>query len=140
MKIKWFKKGKRMDEVATRLEIPKKIESLNKLNKMHWSDRHRYTSDWAQQIFVEHLRKYRSKPKKAKEKRYVQITSLRKRKLDMDNLIGGCKGLVDALKKHDLIVDDSPKWIEVDYSQEIESKNPRTVIEVRGCVGSEVSE
>lgn len=122
------------------LETPKKIESLNRILKMPSWARKRYNVDWRQEIYIEYLRKYRSKPKQAKEKRYVQITSLRTRKLDMDNLIGGCKGLVDALKKHDLIVDDSPKWIEVEYKQGIESKNPRTVIEVRESVGSEVSE
>ena len=122
------------------IETPKKIESLNRiLNMPSWA-RKRYNVDWAQEIYIEYLRKYRSKPKKALGKRFVQITSLRTRKLDKDNLIGGCKGLVDALKKHNLIVDDSPKWIEVEYKQETEGKNPRTVIEVRECVGIEESE
>lgn len=116
------------------LEIPKKIESLNRILNMPLWARKRYNVDWAQEIYIEYLRKYRCKPKKALGKRFVKITSLRTRKLDIDNLIGGCKGLVDALKKHDLIVDDSPKWIEVEYKQETDGKNPRTVIEVCECV------
>lgn len=37
--------------------------------------------------------------------------------LDDDNLRGGCKPLLDALKKERAIFDDSPKWLHATYSQ-----------------------
>lgn len=98
---------------------------------MHWSDRHRYAAAWAQHIYIEYLRKYKAKPKQAEAKCYIEITSLRTRMLDKDNLIGGCKGLVDSLKKLEMIVDDSPKWVEVKYDQIVVSKGKQqTVIEI----------
>jgi Holliday junction resolvase RusA-like endonuclease len=65
-----------------------------------------------------------------KEKKTVRITSYRGRMLDKDNLYGGVKVCLDALRKLNLIHDDSPKWIELEVIQVSERLNPRTEIEI----------
>jgi Holliday junction resolvase RusA-like endonuclease len=65
-----------------------------------------------------------------KEKRRVRVTRFG-RQLDYDNLVGGCKPLVDALVRAGLIVDDSPDHVAVEYCQEkCKRKDARTEIEV----------
>ena len=65
-------------------------------------------------------------------KRKVIFTSYRSRTLDTDNLSGGLKYLRDALKDMRLIHDDSPKWLDAEYRQEIDSKNHRVEVEIFG--------
>ena len=56
--------------------------------------------------------------KKAECKKYkIKIISYRARKLDYDNLVLGCKGLVDAMIDENLIWDDSPDYVDVTYEQ-----------------------
>jgi Holliday junction resolvase RusA-like endonuclease len=62
----------------------------------------------------------------------VRIVSYRARLLDKDNLYSGAKCLVDALRRTRLIRDDSPRWLELEVEQEVDRKNQRTEIEVRG--------
>ncbi len=44
------------------------------------------------------------------------------RPYDEGNLVGGAKPLVDALRDAKVIVDDSPKWVQIWYRQE---RSPR---------------
>ena len=57
------------------------------------------------------------KPKAATKKRKVVITSLRSRLLDIGNLYGGGKALVDAIVRIGLAVDDNPKFMELEMHQ-----------------------
>jgi len=41
----------------------------------------------------------------------------REREMDHANLVGGMKGVVDAMVRVGLLVDDSPKWFEAEYVQ-----------------------
>jgi hypothetical protein len=70
------------------------------------------------------VKKYR-----AGEKREISITRHSKRTLDFGNLVGGCKPLLDALKRAGLIVDDSPEWIKDGYTQEIGKPKTEVVIQ-----------
>lgn len=47
----------------------------------------------------------------------VTITRYGARELDVDNLVGGSKGLVDCLRALSLLVDDSPEWATLLYRQ-----------------------
>ena len=62
----------------------------------------------------------------------VGITSFRMRELDPDNLAGGCKYVVDALRYGRLIPNDSPKDIDLTIRQKkVASKEQeRTEIEI----------
>jgi len=64
---------------------------------------------------------------RAEGKRQVIFRSFRKRLLDHDNLVGGCKYLLDSLERVGLIVNDSEKYVEVSYFQQ-KCKHERTEI------------
>ena len=52
----------------------------------------------------------------------ICILSYRKKKLDYDNLVGGCKGLIDALIDEEFIFDDSPDYIDLHVEQHITNR------------------
>lgn len=92
--------------------LDKPILSRNKTEGRHWSVKNRYTQEW------EWLIKSKGKLPKAKGKMNLQITSFRKKKLDYDNLVGGCKGLIDAIKRLGGILNDSPDLVTLKIDQE----------------------
>ena len=58
-------------------------------------------------------------------KRRVKIIAYRKRFIsDHSNLVGGCKGLIDAIKRAGLLVDDSDQWMRAEYWQSKASESP----------------
>lgn len=66
---------------------------------------------------------------------HVRIISRRVRLLDIDNLYGGCKHLIDSLRLSGIIPDDDPESITLEVTQEkIKGyKNEVTEVEVK-CV------
>lgn len=66
---------------------------------------------------------------------HVRIKSHRVRLLDIDNLYGGAKHLIDSLRGSGIIPDDDPQSISLEISQEkIKGyKNEKTEVEVK-CV------
>lgn len=111
------------------IAIRKQIESLNKF-KGHWSKRHKDSKAWECEIYAA----LNGKIRKATGKMSVKVTSVRKRALDSDNLIGGFKGGRDALKRLGLIIDDSPKFSDFSYAQKIQSVGGYTIIEIEPVV------
>ena len=58
----------------------------------------------------------------------LEVTSYRHAILDHDNLVGGAKPLIDALRDLKLIVDDKPEWLVATYDCRVDRKNKRTSI------------
>ena len=58
----------------------------------------------------------------------VKIQSNRTRLLDVDNFVGGCKPIVDALKEYGLIEDDSPDKVKVEYEQKKTNGNFTVIV------------
>lgn len=53
------------------------------------------------------------------------------RRLDPDNLVGGCKILIDAMRDAGLLKNDSPRWLDLDKPiQHLAKENPRTTITI----------
>lgn len=99
-----------------KLIIPMEIPSQNVRDKQCWQARMRDNKKW----FI--LVRAAMQPWMVSDgkKRSVVITSLRKRKItDHANLVGGAKGLVDALVKNHLLVDDSDEWVSIEYRQQL---------------------
>jgi hypothetical protein len=67
--------------------------------------------------FLKELEGYEFLAPKGKFFAYLDIQRLGARLLDIDNLYGGVKPLIDAIKEKRLIIDDSPKWVKIDISQ-----------------------
>ena len=97
-----------------RLEIPARTPTLNVWQRWHWRERNKYKKALTAEVGWLVV----SWPKAA-VKRYVVITRrYATNQADKDNIAGGCKPLVDALVKGGVLVDDSPRWCEIEYKQE----------------------
>ena len=77
--------------------------------------------------FLEHTTRYESVGASKREERnaeggddrhQVRIISKRVRICDPDNLVGGCKHLVDSLRDTEIIPEDNPQAITLEVSQE----------------------
>lgn len=114
--------------------FPVKIDSLNKRLTRHWSRNYR-DGKALQAIIGAFINRYSLKVHfQEKRKRRVKFVSLRSRMLDTDNLIGGFKGVRDAIKRLGVIVDDSPKWLDALYEQRPAKKETHGFfIEVEDC-------
>ena len=119
-----------MKEIYMMFSIPDQIESGQKIYHKHWSFRHKLKEKYMWAIKARMV----DEPTFIDDKRKVRITSIRKRRLDKDNLYFGAKPLVDALKSLGLIVDDDPEHLELEIEQEIDRKNPCTIIMIGGEV------
>ena len=108
------------------LVMKNKIESRNILDRQHWAVKRKSKQIWA--LFVRNQMKL-NKIEKAKvgEKFKLTIVSYRRRLLDVDNLYGGVKGLLDACIDEELIWEDSPKYLDLVVEQ-YTSKKYETII------------
>ena len=95
------------------IEIPMKVHSRNQIDKMHWSRKRKLRQDY--QLFVRsQMSKKRIRKAKDGEFFKLRIIAFRKRAIsDFDNLVGGCKQLIDALSNELFIWDDSTEYIGV---------------------------
>jgi hypothetical protein len=119
------------------LEIPIPTPSRNAFHHKHWRVEHSAKLKWDKLIWAELARVCRNKKGAfvipvAKGRRNVCIQRHGKRKLDHDNFVGGLKGILDVLKKHQLIVDDNEEWMGLCTHQLSVAKGqkPHTVISI----------
>ena len=94
------------------LTLPNKVESRNVLDKKHWAVKRECKGIWC--LFIRNQMKLKKiREAEVGEKFKLTIISYRKRKLDWDNLVGGCKQLLDACSDEKLIWDDAPKYLDL---------------------------
>lgn len=104
-----------MDEKRIMVEIPVEIKSMNYFTWKRWY----VYAGYKKRIFnalKKNLGKNESTESTRKKKK-ITIVSYRVRTLDYDDFVGGCKPIPDCLKELGWIVDDSPKFVEVNYIQ-----------------------
>jgi hypothetical protein len=105
------------------LIIPREVPSQNVRDRLHWRDRHRDMKAWL--VLVRMAANVAGIPAHGGKRRRVRIEAYRIRKCaDRANLIGGCKGLIDAITTAGLIVDDSEKWAQFEYAQDLANYGP----------------
>ena len=109
------------------ITLPNKIESRNVLDRKHWAVKRRCKQIWA--VFVRNQMKLRKiREAEVGEKFKLTIVSYRKKLLDYDNLVGGCKQLLDACSEEKLIWDDAPKYLDLKVEQHIGKKYETIII------------
>ena len=108
------------------ITLPLKINSRNILDRQHWAVKKRSKQEFA--LFIRNQMRLRRIPPCDCATYKVSILSLRKKKLDYDNLVGGCKQLIDALIDEKFIYDDSPDYLEIDFAQTIVKTDYQTII------------
>jgi hypothetical protein len=113
-----------------KLEIPRVPLALNEMLRIGWRHRHRHNKLWNKEVFYAlHQAGYmQSRTPYAKAR--VTIDRGGRREMDFDNLIGTVKPVVDALRYAHVLVDDSPKHLELIVTQSIRYQHPRTSIVV----------
>ena len=94
------------------------IKSRNILDRMHWAAKRKLKQEYAllirnQMRTKKHYNDLITEPKFFT----LEIVSYRKRLLDYDNLVGGCKQLIDAMVDEQFIWDDSPKYLDLRVKQ-----------------------
>ena len=117
---------------SIRLVIVGKITpSLNVTMRQHFGVRKKEGAEWAAHILYAARRVGReSVTDKAVGKRRLTIERHARKLLDQDNLAGGCKDLIDQIKRYGLIRDDRPDLCELVFRQEkiTAKQKPHTVI------------
>jgi len=95
--------------------IERRTLSQNTRDRLHHMEKHKERNQW---ILL--LRFCISPmPPPPQEHQNIIITSFREKLiLDHANLVGGMKGLIDAMVAAGLMFDDSDRWITVEYKQE----------------------
>ena len=112
--------------------IPEASPSLNRLTGKHWAYHHRLRRHWSMLILVA-KNHANIGDWQALEKAQVTVTREGYKLLDTDNYFGGLKCLLDSLKDHHLIVDDSPDHLTLSAGQRRISRSeyPRTLIVIQ---------
>lgn len=96
------------------LTIPVEVPSQNRTNEWHWSMRHKHTKRCGFLL----VQAGGLKLPKATGKRSCHILSFRRQRChDIANLVGGAKGLVDAIVRIGLLVDDKDSLAALSYDQ-----------------------
>lgn len=114
--------------MINQIKLPIKVESRNVLDRQHWAVKRRQKQNY--QLLIRNQMRLNNVPKTTPQKYQLIITSYRKRLLDHDNLVGGCKHLIDALFNELFIWDDSPKFLSTPIIKQIKSnKEEFTFIE-----------
>lgn len=116
--------------MTIKLTINRKVQSANAfVNRRGFGGTNAYKKDRdAWRILLRAALTPRNPPKSMVR---VDVLSYRNRELDHANLVGGCKGLVDELKRLGLIYDDAPKYFEGTYRQaKVPRAEERTVITI----------
>lgn len=121
--------------IVADLILPFSSPSQNELQKWHWSMRRRFRQQVQIMIRMGLSADGISLSESPQKKRRLEVTRVGHRILDVDNLIGGCKPIVDALKMEFLIQDDSPKWLESEYRQQTVKKFVETPDFKRSRIG-----
>jgi Holliday junction resolvase RusA-like endonuclease len=99
-----------------KLDIPFLPKSLNELFSIHHMKRYSYFKDWKKYVSLS-ARGEKLIPEKPFEKVKVSVCFVfpDNKTRDMDNYIGGAKGLMDGLKKAKIIKDDCWQRLKVEY-------------------------
>jgi len=117
-----------MAKTICKIVLPIVTNSPNRLLRIHWSERYKLQKDYGYLLNAAIEDRHKVKPG---EKRQLEIYSYRKQLLDPDNLVGSVKLLLDAIEEAGLIWDDSPEYLSLSVSQEIDRENPRTEIIIK---------
>ena len=113
---------------ALRIVLPLPTPSANEWSGKHWSRRYRLKAQWAKLLLV-------AKPGEHRASSRLRVTIERVMTgggLDPDNLAGGLKPVLDAMVSLGLLLDDSPRWLELHVGQSKPGKGepPHTVITI----------
>ena len=119
------------------IEVPRATPSANQLRRRYRNSfaYKRLQETWQTEIACKIRPGIRAEIErfvlKEKPKMRVLIQLTKPRLYDLDNFVGGCKPIIDSLRKLGLIHNDSPYWLDLQVEQIQRSKmRPFTRIEI----------
>lgn len=102
---------------ALRIVLPMPTPSLNAFNGRRWYAKNKLKTAWLSMLsLAPGMHAAHTVP--VTTKRRVTILRVAPRVLDMDNLYGGCKPILDAMVTLGLLRDDKPAWLDLHVSQD----------------------
>jgi hypothetical protein len=109
-----------------------RIPSQNQTSRMHWRAVRKLRKDEGWHVTAAKLALPKGTPLPPSGQHVnVTVQSYRSRLLDFGNLVGGAKGLIDALVAAGLATDDKPSMMTATYQQiTVPRKDERTVITI----------
>lgn len=112
------------------LYLPLPTPSLNTRKREHKFSSGSWRKKWEKLILSEVMRQGGKEALAAKGKRKLIIERHGKKKLDRDNLFGGCKELIDELRAFKLIINDDSANVELEVVEAPLGKGqtPHTVV------------
>lgn len=119
--------------MRAKIDIPRVTPSLNQWQRLHWRRRSALRRRFGEDLLVamqarRRLERHRlARLKKTESPLRVTIVRHGKRLLDPDNLVGGAKPLIDAMRDLGLIVDDDPAHLELTVKQQ-KAKEPKMLV------------
>jgi len=123
-----------VDDSKLTFPIPLRITSGNVIKGWLWhpKSRFKYSSERAKWL------KWFKKLHKGGISHFAIVTISRysPRKIDEDNLVTGCKMVVDAMVDAEILIDDGPDWVKIKYRQEkCRRDEHKTLVEVEYVCG-----
>lgn len=113
-------------EDGVQLVIAARLPSLNEFVDRHWAVSRRLKATW--RMLLAHALIVDGRRWQAEHRPVccdlLRVVPSRRQLLDHDNLWGGAKKVVDAMKELGWIVDDSPTWLTLQVDQEIQNGGP----------------
>jgi len=104
--------------------IPDQPVSLNQILGEHWAVKSRRNKLLRDTVFA---KAWEAGWRKSMPKFTRVEVIIRNWRGDVDNAAGGCKGIIDALWRNDIIQDDNPKYCEITYHFEKSDKKGKSV-------------
>lgn len=121
-----------------KIELDYLVPSGNSLLREHWANRQRrkITLQWLiRKQMMDNRIVSVFKPTICK----LQLIVFRKRLLDYDNLVSGCKSLLDALVCEGFIVDDSMRYLDIEIIPRKQTDANPKVFAIRTIINDGVS-
>ena len=107
------------------IEIDHRVYSRNTIDRKHWAWKSKLRKQY--QILVRNQMRLND-IKQTKDKCRIIINCYVTRMMDMDNVWGGLKNMIDSLTRENFIHDDSPAWLQIDQVKQIKSKEAKIVV------------
>ncbi len=110
--------------------LPKPSPSQNVWQSMHWRKRNEFIHNMTFAFLAA-----RNAVLWPRERVLVTVQRFSHKQLDPDNMVGGCKGILDAIVHAKLAVDDTSQWMARRYEQhELPGRaNSRTIIRIESA-------
>ena len=127
--------------VTGTVTIAKRTPSLNETGRWAWQGGRSgsgWRKRWELQIWGGLLRSAFGAGRNETRMR-LTVTSYRLKLCDPDNLKGGMKVLVDALRRSGMLVDDSPEWLDFPEPAQVRVRHrhqQKTVVTLEALPGS----